>query len=868
MPGMQHEAAVGPIRERGRDTDVADYHWKAKLERDGFVHIPRVLEPEVVELIGIRSLQSVEDYSESSDLIRSREGIPLKLTYPLDKYPEYLPVLGHSQIREIVDHLLPRVDSVLTWEDVLIKMPFVGGDVGVHQDIGLDPGGQTVHSLGISLHHDGANPVFFLPGSHRLGPITANTVTAIWKDCQRQFLPMITAPGDVVIHDVHTLHYSESNSSESPRATWYLEFRSLRSLLERGPWIADWAYQRRAIWVYAREVAGDYAGDDEPDEVREHLVRLRSGHSSLRVPHVNGNIRYDSTSPYYHFSSWTDDWKTSELAHHGTHHISAVEGQALYAQRFSRVEKFHEPGLAPVIDGSGAYHITPDGLPAYEARHIRTFGFYEGCAAVRSSQGWFHILSDGSPLYQERYGWCGNFQENRCAVRLPSGDYFHITGDGSPAYGERYRYCGDFKDGYAVVQREDGRHTHIDPSGNLLHGRWFQNLDAFHKRSARACDSEGWHHVDMTGEHLYGERFSNVEPFYNGQARVQGLDGSLSVINESGGTLQELKGPSPTHLESLSGDMVGFWRTQTIHAAVELGIFECLPASAREVERRTRMHRSVGVRLMRALTELELVCRDVDGLYHPTDRGSLLMRSHPISLSDAAGHWGRESYQSWSGVVRSLQTGESALEKLHGKNFFDWLQSRPGALNAYHAGMSAYARHDYRDVSDLLDLADHGSILDAGGGAGELAFALLRSHRELEATIMDRAEVVEVAKRPAELAGRCRYVAGDLFQKWPVESDVVFLARVLHDWPDGDALRILRRAREAMPKGGTLYVIEMVLEEATGRGGLLDLNMLVMTQGAERTEKQFRDLLVKGGFDLLDVVETNSVSSILHARAL
>ena len=57
------------------------------------------------------------------------------------------------------------------------------------------------------------------------------------------------------------------------------------------------------------------------------------------------------------------------------------------------------------------------------------------------------------------------------------------------SYKERYRYAGDFKDGYAVVQREDGKHTHIDVSGRLLHGRWFQNLDVFHKRYARACDS-------------------------------------------------------------------------------------------------------------------------------------------------------------------------------------------------------------------------------------------------------------------------------------------------------------------------------------------------------------------------------------------
>ena len=561
-----------------------------------------------------------------------------------------------------------------------------------------------------------------------------------------------------------------------------------------------------------------------------------------------------------------DRWRKYEISEDASHHV--YQGCPAYPSRFHEVLKFHEPGLAPVRDTSGAYHISPDGRPAYALRHIRTFGFYEGIAAVHSEEGWFHILPDGSPMYGERYAWCGNFQESRCAVRLPGGGYIHIEDDGTPAYGERYRYSGDFKDGYAVVQREDGKHTHIDRSGNPLHGRWFQNLDVFHKRYARACDPSGWHHVDMTGEPLYRERFRNVEPFYNGQARVERLDGSLSVIDESGQTLLELRGPSQSHLEGLSADMVGLWRTQTIHSAVELGVFELLPASAAEVERQARLHRSIGTRLMRALMELGLVWRDTEGSYYPTERGSLLTRKHPLSLADVARHWGRESYEAWAKAARSLRTGESALERLHGENFFDWMRDRPADLQAYHSAMSTYARHDYRDLADSVEFTAHDSILDAGGGTGELAFALLRSCPGLVATVMDRAEVVEGVRPPADLEGRCRFIKGDLFQKWPVSSDAVILARVVHDWPDSDALRILRRAREAMPKDGTLYVVEMALDEETGQGGMLDLNMLVMTQGAERTEEQFRDILREAGFGLLGVTETSSVSSVLMARAL
>ena len=326
----------------------------------------------------------------------------------------------------------------------------------------------------------------------------------------------------------------------------------------------------------------------------------------------------------------SSDWRDYLISADGTHHV--CDGRPAYVARFLEVLKFHAPGLAPVLDYSGAYHITPDGLSAYDARHVRTFGFYEGRAAVRSADGWCHILPDGTPLYPERYAWCGNFQEGRCPVRLPDGRYFHIGEDGTPAYSERHRYTGDFKDGYAVVQRDDGGHSHIDQTGALSHGRWFLDLDVFHKNLARARDEQGWHHVDIKGQPLYQDRYRNVEPFYNGQARVEGTDGSLLVIGETGETLVELRGPLRSPLEELSGDMVGMWKTQAIRAAVELGVFESLPASAQDIERSLELSDSVGIRLMRALTELGLVRRDEGGAYHATAKGALLQRSHPFPL--------------------------------------------------------------------------------------------------------------------------------------------------------------------------------------------------------------------------------------------
>ena len=257
-----------------------------------------------------------------------------------------------------------------------------------------------------------------------------------------------------------------------------------------------------------------------------------------------------------------------------------------------------------------------------------------------------------------------------------------------------------------------------------------------------------------------------------------------------------------------------------------------------------------------------------NGRHSHIDAGYPLHRPHPLSMADAALHWGRESDAAWSEAGQFLRAGESAFRGLYRGDLFDWLGDRPEDLRDYHRAMAGYARHDYQALAGLVDFGIHDHILDVGGGAGELAFSLLRACPDLTATVMDRPEVISGVAAPADVAGRCSLAGCDFFEKWPVGSDAVVLSRVLHDWPDHGALRILRRAREAMSTGGALYLVELTLDDASGAGGMLDLNMLVMTGGGERTVEQFRALLGQSGFELVDIVETGSVNSLLRARAV
>ena len=232
-------------------------------------------------------------------------------------------------------------------------------------------------------------------------------------------------------------------------------------------------------------------------------------------------------------------WDALIPARDGTHHLRG--NVPAYEERFDEVLPFHAPGLAPVLRGGQAWHIDDQGRPAYARRFTRVFGFYEGLSAVIGLDGWHHIASNGIDVYSARYAWCGNFQGGRCAVRDLDHRYTHVDREGRPICAARWRYAGDFRERAAVVQADDGRSTHVDETGLPVHGRWFIDLDVFHKGLARARDADGWTHVDRRGEPAYARRFLQVEPFYNGQARVGREDGGLEVIDPTGAALVELR---------------------------------------------------------------------------------------------------------------------------------------------------------------------------------------------------------------------------------------------------------------------------------------------------------------------------------------
>lgn len=544
------------------------------------------------------------------------------------------------------------------------------------------------------------------------------------------------------------------------------------------------------------------------------------------------------------------DWKRTQVSSDRTHHL--LDGEPLYAARFREVLKFHAPGLAPALTGEGAMHIRLDGHPAYASRFHRTFGFYEGLAAVDTGEGWMHIRPDGCPLSGRRFAWTGNYQGGRCAVRSGDGRYHHVDHEGRDAYAERWRYAGDFRDGIAVVQRDDGLHSHVGADGEPLHDRWFVDLDVFHKGFARARDHAGWHHVGTDGQSVYARRLAAVEPFYNGQARVERFDGGLEVIDEAGESLVELRPARRGAFADLSGDMVGFWRTEALAAAVRLGVPEALPATTAELAERLGLVPSRLEALLRGLLEMR-VARRTEGTWALTDKGEFLLRDHALTLADAALEYAGPLGQLWKALPAAMR------RDWRPPDVFGEVASDSTRRVSHHRMLRSYARHDYALVAQSLPLRGDERILDVGGGLGVLSRMLLDRHPQLSVVLLDRPEVVDQIEGREGLVPR----AFDLFGDWGAEGEVVLLARVLHDWPEEPALQILRNARESLVEGGRLFLVEMLVEDDGAFGGLCDLHLLMATGGRERTRDEYERLLDQAGFDLTAVRTLPALPTVL-----
>ncbi len=313
------------------------------------------------------------------------------------------------------------------------------------------------------------------------------------------------------------------------------------------------------------------------------------------------------------------------------------------------------------------------------------------------------------------------------------------------------------------------------------------------------------------------------------------------------------------HLRSLIN---GYTWTQVLHAAARLGLADLLANDALPVEElatRTGSNPDTLRRLLRGLTTIGVVTSDDGERYALTRLGQGLRSDIPGSLADFALLSGDEYARAWLGLDPLASDERTPFERISGAPFFDWLSAHPEAGQRFNRRMATRVASNVDAAANAVNLDNVTTMIDIGGGVGVLLEAFLRRSPTARGVLFDLPEAAAAARaRFAEtnLATRVDVVGGDFFTEVTAGGDLYLLSQVLHDWNDDQCRVILRNIRRGIARDGRLVILEAPLpDQITGPHPAveLDLLMMVLTGGRERTIVEYQALLAAEGFALREV---------------
>lgn len=327
------------------------------------------------------------------------------------------------------------------------------------------------------------------------------------------------------------------------------------------------------------------------------------------------------------------------------------------------------------------------------------------------------------------------------------------------------------------------------------------------------------------------------------------------------------------HLAQLT---TGYQISACLYAAASLNIADLLASGPRRIEDLASATQSNADRLYRVMRALVSV-----GVFQePQPRTFALTPTAELLRSDVP-----ESRRGFvlfaampfvthvnSHVLHSVQTGQSAVEHLHGKPAFECLTTMPEVASAFNEAMTSISASLAPAVLDAYSLEGIGTLMDIAGGHGYFICQALERYPKMKGILLDLPSVVEGARpaiRERKMEHRCTPVAGNFFEHIPSGADGYFMQHILHDWDDEHCMTVLNNVKQALAgrPNGRLIVVDIVLPEDSQPhpGKLLDLMMMVFPGGRERSELEWRALFERAGFTIQRIVPTPTPDSVIEA---
>lgn len=276
-------------------------------------------------------------------------------------------------------------------------------------------------------------------------------------------------------------------------------------------------------------------------------------------------------------------------------------------------------------------------------------------------------------------------------------------------------------------------------------------------------------------------------------------------------------------------------------------------------------------RLLRLLASYEIFHEDENKKFWLTPLAQPLLANHPDSIKAwLVNHEGdQQRWQAHGAIEHSIRTGKPAFDHLFGQGYFDYIAQDTSKAQAFDEGMRNVSAEEDAQIAAAYDFSWAKNILDIGGGKGGLVAEILKRNQHAHATLYDLPHVMPSAQTyldQHELAARVDCKSGSFFEAVPGGADVYLLKRILHDWDNKDCVSILRNCADAMSKDARLLIIEAVVAQGNARDFIkdVDMEMMVLFGGRERTMAEWQILLSAAGLRLVNVQATKTMLSIIE----
>ncbi len=328
---------------------------------------------------------------------------------------------------------------------------------------------------------------------------------------------------------------------------------------------------------------------------------------------------------------------------------------------------------------------------------------------------------------------------------------------------------------------------------------------------------------------------------------------------------------APTAFENISAIIRGYWESRALAIAAELELADLLaggPIAVDVLAERTQTHSPSLFRLMRALESIGVFTQVTPRVFANTTSSDLLRRNVPGS------QWafvrmglsvGQGQFESWFEMLHCVRTGKTGLAKIYGvANPWDFFTSRPEVWAIFNEAMRSASAAISPAVAAAYDWKKFPVIADIAGGIGSQLVAILDAHPSVRGILFDAPAVIAQGI-PHD---RMERMAGDFFNSIPSGADAYIMRWIIHDWADAESIAILANIRKAMKSESRVVLIEEIIPETPELtwAKWLDLHMLAVAGGQERTVAEYRDLFAKSGFELDQIVPTPAGSSLIIAR--